>query len=67
MSAYQAKTPDEKDFVAYTEEENGTWEILYKRQMELIKGRACDAYMDGIERLQMSSNSIPQLDRKSVV
>lgn len=61
MTAYQAKTPDEKGFVAYTGEENGTWEILYKRQMELIKGRACDAYMDGLERLQMSSNSIPQL------
>jgi phenylalanine-4-hydroxylase len=61
MTAYQAKTPDEKGFVAYTEEENGTWEILYKRQMELIKGRACDAYMDGLERLQMSNNSIPQL------
>lgn len=61
MTAYQAKTPDQKGFVAYTEEENGTWEILYKRQLELIKGRACDAYIEGFERLNMASSSIPQL------
>ncbi|MFK0572443.1 phenylalanine 4-monooxygenase [Endozoicomonas sp.] len=61
-SKYQARKPDESGFIEYTEEEHETWGILYHRQIELLKGRACDEYMNGIEELVMPSERIPQLD-----
>ncbi len=61
-SKYQARTPDDSGFIHYTEEEHDTWRILYQRQIELLQGRACDEYLNGIEQLAMPSGSIPQLE-----
>lgn len=58
---YVSKKPDANGFVQYTIEENKTWEILYKRQFEIIQGRACDEYLEGLEYLKLSQNEIPQI------
>ena len=43
----------------YTEEEHGTWNILYNRQKEILKGRACDAFLENMEKLEISDREIP--------
>jgi len=60
-SKYTAKKPDEKGFISYTHEENLTWKILYERQLKIVQNRACDEFMEGLDKLGLSSASIPQL------
>src|SRR5437899_10850466 len=45
----------------YTDEENETWKILYARQRELLAGRACKEFMDGLEMMEFSEDRIPSL------
>ncbi|MCO7224272.1 phenylalanine 4-monooxygenase [Pleionea sp. CnH1-48] len=61
MTQYIAKTPDGNGYVDYTAEENNTWAFLYDRQMKLIRGRACDEYLLGLDILGLSNDNIPQL------
>lgn len=58
---YISKKPDSRGIIAYTQEEHGTWEILFEKQIEIVKDRACDAYISGIKALDLQANTIPQL------
>ena len=58
---YQSKQSDENGIIHWTDEENQIWSELYKRQITLLPGRACQQYMDGIELLGMPKDRIPQL------
>lgn len=60
-TSYVAKQPDADGFIQYTNEENAIWKHLYERQMKTIEGRACDEYFEGIARLKMTADRIPQL------
>ena len=60
QTSYQAKTPDKNGIIPYTDEENETWSILYHRQRALLPGRACEDYIAGLERLELSTDRIPQ-------
>lgn len=60
-SHYVAKKPDSEGRLHFTEREHQVWQTLYERQMELVQGRACQAYLDGIEQLALSADKIPQL------
>lgn len=64
---YTARQPDAHGVVHYTEEENETWSILIERQMAAIEGKACQAFMDGLQRLAFPTDRIPQLDDVSRV
>ncbi len=61
MSHYVSKQPDVTGKIEWSKIENQTWETLYNRQVEIVKPRACQEYVEGIKRLQMSSAHIPQL------
>ena len=61
MTQYIAREPDIHGFIDYSPEDNQTWEFLYKRQMDIIHGRACNEYIRGLEILGLSQNSVPQL------
>lgn len=61
MSHYVSKLPDENGKIDWSEAENQTWKTLYHRQVEIVKDRACDEYIEGIELLTMPSNHVPQL------
>jgi phenylalanine-4-hydroxylase len=52
---------DEIEYPDYSDEDNETWRILVERQMEQLPGRACNAYMNGQEKLQIESDRIPSL------
>ena len=57
---YTAHVPDINGYIAYNDEENYVWNILYDRQIKLIQNRACIDYLQGIEKLAMMSDKIPQ-------
>jgi len=57
---YTAHELDENGNVPWTDEENAVWKALYDRQYEVIKGRACQEFIDGLNRLNLSPDRIPQ-------
>ena len=58
---YVSRQPDANGYISYSDEEHSTWATLYNRQTDMIKGRACDEFIEGIELLQMGAERIPQL------
>jgi len=53
-----------QDFGSYTETEHDVWRTLYARQRGILPGLACDAYLDGLEKLDLS-RGIPDFENLS--
>lgn len=53
--------PGVYNYPNYSEEEHGTWALLYEKQMELFPNRACREYLTGIEKLAFTKDRIPHL------
>ena len=60
-STYRARRPDAAGEIAWTAAEHSVWHDLVQRQRETLPGRACDAYLQGLDRLQLPADRIPQL------
>lgn len=60
QSQYIAKAVDAMGIAHYTHEENATWQILMQRQQPILKNRACDEFIDGLAKLQLPEDRIPQ-------
>ena len=73
LAAGEAGRPDSPDWTipqnwaAYTPQEHATWATLYQRQMALLPGRACEAFVDGMRRLPIEPDRIPDFERLSEV
>jgi phenylalanine-4-hydroxylase len=65
--AYTAKQPDINGYIPYTAEEDSVWRDLYKRQIKIVEGRACDEYMHGLELLNLPQDRVPQCEDVSAV
>nr|WP_136249903.1 phenylalanine 4-monooxygenase [Ningiella ruwaisensis] len=61
QTKYVSKQVNEDGFIEWSKDENERWSRLYHRQIELLKGRACNEYMQGISLLNMPADKIPQL------
>lgn len=61
IKKYISKKPDEHGLVDFSAEEHSVWQTLYKRQIKLLEGRACQEFIDGVARLQLNKQAIPQL------
>ncbi len=61
QTQYVAREPDAQGFIHYTAEEHGVWNTLITRQLKVIEGRACQEYLDGIDKLGLPHDRIPQL------
>ena len=48
-----------QDWAAYSAEDHETWDILFARQSALLPGRACEAYLRGLDVLRLSKPGIP--------
>lgn len=50
---------------AYTEEEHALWKILFDRQFDNLKDKACDEYLKGLELLKpaLNADAIPDFDK----
>ncbi len=60
-SQYTARKPDAQGIIHYSKTENETWSILLKRQLGLVRRRACDEFIEGLEKLSLPLDRIPQL------
>jgi len=62
-----------KDFVItqptkdYTPADHETWRTLYRRQADILPGRACNQFLQGLEKLGIGAEGIPDFDRASEV
>lgn len=61
VSRYVSHQPDAQGLVRYSPEEDGVWRQLYERQMTILPQRACDEFMQGLAKLGLSPERIPQL------
>jgi phenylalanine-4-hydroxylase len=48
---------------AYTAQEHQVWVTLYERQAAILPGRACDAFLKGLEALDLRGAGIPDFER----
>ena len=46
----------------FTDVEHNTWATLYKRQKEILKGRAVDMFMDSLLTLGISEKGVPRFE-----
>jgi phenylalanine-4-hydroxylase len=49
------------EYPAYTDEEHEIWKILFARQTELLVGRACPEYLEGLKIMDFPADRIPGL------
>jgi phenylalanine-4-hydroxylase len=49
----------EQGFEKYTETDHSTWRTLARRQREVLKGRIADQFLDGLDRLGIGQQGIP--------
>ena len=51
-----------QNWEAYTPEQHALWRKLYQRQARLVPGRACDAFIESLAKLD-AADGIPQFER----
>ncbi|MEO1405523.1 MAG: phenylalanine 4-monooxygenase [Pseudomonadota bacterium] len=54
-----------QNWSAYTAEDHKVWDVLYKRQMDVLPGRAADEYINGLEALDLGGGGIPDFEKMS--
>ena len=59
---YLSHQPDSQGHIHYSDDENAMWQALLTRQAKQIPNRACSAYIEGLEKLNLPSTHIPQLN-----
>ena len=59
---YLSHQPDSQGHIHYSDDENTMWQVLLTRQAKQIPNRACSAYLEGLEKLNLPSTHIPQLN-----
>lgn len=52
---------DEIETPNYSDEDNANWTFLFNRQMELLPGRAGEAFLAGVKTLGMTPDGVPAL------
>jgi phenylalanine-4-hydroxylase len=48
---------------SYDSAEHGVWTTLYERQLGVLPGRACDAFLKGLDALDLHRGGIPDFER----
>jgi len=55
----------EQHWERYTPAEHGIWRTLSERQMEILPGRAANEFLDGLKKLKLVAERIPNFERLS--
>jgi len=58
---YISHQPDSSGHIHYTDDEHAMWQALLARQAEQTPNRACNAYLEGLTKLNLPTTHIPQL------
>lgn len=56
-----------QDWERYSAQEHATWKTLFERQARLLRGRACDEFLQGLHDLPLDAGQIPRFDRLNEV
>ena len=73
LAAGDAEKPDRPDWTIdqgwanYTPDEHAVWKTLFERQTKLLPGRACDAFIDGMNSLPIGADRSPDFVELSEV
>ena len=70
MKPNQVTRPDwtiDQGWHNYTAAEHATWRTLFERQTQLLPGRACDEFVQGMRDLPMGADEIPDFRHLSDV
>ena len=59
ITKHIAKKPYSNGDIHYNDSEKLVWRRLYNRQMEIIRNRACDEFLQGLELLGIIMDDIP--------
>lgn len=51
-----------QDWSAYAQVEHDTWNTLYARQMKILPGRASEAFLNGLDALDLNTGGIPDFE-----
>ena len=57
---YISKLPNKQGIVDFSQEDNAVWSTLINRQNKIVPNRACDGYLQGLQTIQFSPDTIPQ-------
>lgn len=64
---YTAHQSDADGRIAWTDTEHHTWHTLITRQLNNLPDKACDEYLQGLERLNLPTDHIPVIKEVSSV
>lgn len=64
---YVSKDVEADGTINWTKEENQIWQELIIRQLDCIKGKACNEFVEGLDKINLPINRIPQLEEVSRV
>lgn len=53
----------DQNWQAYSQAEHDVWTTLYERQTKLLPGRACEAFLKGLDALDLHRGGIPEFAR----
>src|SRR6478735_410051 len=54
--------PQQRD---YSSDDDAIWNALFERQMAILPGRACGAFMAGLQKLHLGNGGVPEFARLS--
>ncbi len=56
MTQYHSKPVSEHGHIDWDQDEHAVWHELITRQQEVVKTRACQAYLDGLNMLNLPTD-----------
>lgn len=63
----KAKVAIPQNWNNFTQSEHEIWRKLYIRQIEILKNRACDEFLIGLEKLDILADGIPNFDKLNAI
>lgn len=67
QSLYEARLPDPNGVIHYTEQEHRIWARLYLSQIDKVQRYAAPVYLEGLAKLELPGDHIPQCQAISEV
>jgi phenylalanine-4-hydroxylase len=53
----------DQDWSSYSAEDHAVWGTLFERQLGILRGRACEEYLDGLGVLGIDGSGVPDFAR----
>jgi len=64
---YVSRSANEDGYIEWSDDENAIWNELITRQLNVVEGKACDEFVEGLKLLNLPLDRVPQLPEVSKV